>query len=160
MSGVRIEAAKEGEACVGAIPVVGIADEKIDHGAVLLGPGGVELRDRRGGHDEVAVVKVVIVHFGSEAVGAVVSQERGPGAVVVENTTVARAARAHVELDPVDACEFARVGRVARDVEVVHAVVGDECVEAGALNTEIDGGPAIDPSGAADSAIGEHGAGQ
>ena len=70
VAGVDVEVPQVGEAGVGAVVVVGVPDQQVDHAAVLAGrrPGRVELGQRRRGRDEVAVVEVVVVEL---LVGAV-----------------------------------------------------------------------------------------
>ena len=96
VAGVDVEVAQEREAGVGAVVVVGVPDQQVDHAAVLAGrgPGRVELGQRRGRRDEVAVVEVVVVELLVGAVGRRVADQGAPVLVVVEDLVgLARARR-------------------------------------------------------------------
>ena len=84
MSGVGIKSAKEGESGVVALPIVGIANEQVDHGApvLLCGPVRIILGDGCRGHDGVPRMKTVVVNLAVGPETRRIAGEHVPGLVV------------------------------------------------------------------------------
>ena len=116
VAGVDVEVAQEREHRVAAVPVVGVADEQVDHAAVLArrGPRRVELGEGGGRRDVVAVVEVVVVELGVGAVRGRVADQRAPVPRRSTKTRVGLAGRGGEPVGQPGADRGEQRGRAAR----------------------------------------------
>ena len=84
MTGIRIERPQERELRIAAIAVRRVFDDHFDHRTPVGRPLRVVLCDRRGGHDVVTPVEVVVVHHRGRGEGFGLGKQGVPGVVVGE----------------------------------------------------------------------------